>query len=200
MQRFPNGSVLYDDSPWFIEIVLFISAIGIGAMAWVSATQLPPHYFAAAVLGFFAIMCVVGMFTQQYHRSYLFNPRTSEMTWKIKGILRQSSGVVAFKDIGVTLDTSTSSDSAVTYRVMLTTPAGSMPLTRSYDGDRKGTEEQAASLRAMLGQTSASLQDDSVSQMARSGNKIGAISALRAQSPMSLEDAVQRVNDEGSTH
>ena len=197
MRRFPNGSVLYDDSPWFIEIVLFLLAIGLGAMAWVSTTQQPPHYLVAAVLGSFAVMCAAGMFAQGQHRTFHFDPSTSMMAWTTKGLFGRKSGEVAFQDMGVTLDTSSSTGSGVTYRVVLTTPSGSMPLSREYTGNRHAVEAQAASLRELLGQTPASL-DDSVRQMVRSGNKIGAIAALRDQNDMSLEDAVAKADDQNS--
>jgi hypothetical protein len=78
---------------------------------------------------------------------------------------------------------------------MLTTPAGSMPLTQAYVGDQRGIEQNAADLRALLGQTPDSLRDDSVQQMVRAGNKIGAVAMLRDRSDMTLEDAVRRVDD-----
>ena len=195
MKRLPNGSVLYDDSPWFIEIVLFLSAVGLGLAGWVGLRQHPPAYFIVAVLVFFAIVCVLGMFAQQQHRTYLFDPSISMMTWTCKGLRSQSSGQVAFKDISVTLDGSSESSGGTIYRLMLATPAGQMPLSRAYDSSLKGAQDQAAALRTLLGETSDSLHDDSVARMSQSGNKTGAVKLLRDQSSMSLDDAVRQVDE-----
>jgi hypothetical protein len=194
MKRFPDGSVLYDDSPWFLEIGLLVFAVGLAAASWRLLSEAHPAYLMAGLLSIFVVICIAGMLVQQ-HRTFLFDPSIATMHWSARGLFRQSSGEVAFKDIIVGVD-AFNGDRAVTYRVMLTTPAGSMPLYQAYVGDRRRVEQQAADLRVLLGQSSGSLHDDSVAQMAQSGNKIGAVAMLRDQSHMTLEDAVRTVDDQ----
>jgi hypothetical protein len=117
------------------------------------------------------------------------------MHWSARGLFRQSSGDVAFKDITVGVD-AFNGDRGVTYRVMLTTPVGSMPLYQAYVGNRQQVEQQAADLRALLGQSSDSQHDGSVAQMVQSGNKIDAVAMLRDQSHLTLEDAVRTIDDQ----
>jgi hypothetical protein len=196
MKRFPDGSVLYEDSPWFLEIALFGFAGALGAAIWRILTQHPPEYVMAVLLSIFVAICILGMLVQQY-RTFLFDPSVATMRWTARGLFGRSSGEVAYKDIQVGVDTSAAGQTP-TYRVMLTTPTGSMPLVQGYVSDRTGVEKKAEELRALLGQTSDSLQADSIQQMVQTGNKIGVVAMLRDQSSMSLEDDVRRIDD-GST-
>ena len=193
MRRFPNGSVLYDDSPWFLEIALLVFAAALGVAGWRLLSEHPPAYLMAGLLFIFVAICVVGMLFQQ-HRTFYFDPSIATMRWRSRGLFGSSAGEVAFKDLKVAVDESAAGE-APTYRVMLTTPAGAMPLTQAYVGDLHGIEQRAAEIRALLGQTSDSLRADSVEQMAKSGNTIGAVAMLREQSDMSLTDAVRAVDD-----
>jgi hypothetical protein len=107
----------------------------------------------------------------------------------------RSGGQVAFKDISVTLDASSGSSGGTLYRLMIATPTGQMPLSRAYDSSLKGAQDHAAALRTLLGQSSDSLHDDSVTRMAQSGDTIDAVKLLRDDAHVSLEDAVRQVDD-----
>jgi hypothetical protein len=154
MKRLPNGSVLIVNSPVFIEVVLVLFAAALFAAAWFQLQQHPPKYFPAVALLIGALLLVAGMLAQQ-QRTYLFDPSLQRLKWTCRSLFKNSSGAMPFSDISeVRLESMSDSDGGDTYRAALVTPAGLMPLSNSYTGNRKKVAEFAASVSQVIGRES----------------------------------------------
>jgi hypothetical protein len=91
MRRFPNGSVLYDDSPWIIEIALLAFGAALSVGVWRLLSEHQPAYLMAGLLSIFVAICIAGMLSQQ-HRTFYFDPSIATMRWKTRGLFGGSSG------------------------------------------------------------------------------------------------------------
>jgi hypothetical protein len=186
MQRLPNGGARYTDDFWLEETFLFIVLVASPAAAWVELARQSPNYVLAICFVIISIGAAYGLFTAQ-RRIFLFSPATSILTWTTRGWFARGGGEADFKDIAITLNASRSFGlaSPTVYDVMLTTPLVSAHLWRSFRGEYAAALAEATELRELLGQNAGSLVDDSIAQMLRDGNALGATYLERERSKSS---------------
>jgi len=187
------GREYFVDSPVFIDIVLVLCAIGFASVAWLKWQQVPPSYVAASLLAAAAVLCLYCI-TAQKRRTFLFDASTRTLTWTSRGLRENAAGTTDFKDVRITLDPSTG-EGQTQYRVMVSTPNGSWPLSNGYDANQSRVEAQATRLRAMLGQSADGLLDDSVAHLKQAGNLISAATVLGHQRGISTADAFKSIID-----
>ena len=187
------GREYFVDSPVFIDIVLVLSAIGFGSVAWLKWQQVPPSYIAAVLLAAAGVLCLL-LITAQKRRTFLFDASAQTLTWTSRGFRENTSGTTAFKDVRITLDPSTG-EGPTQYRIIVTTPNGSWPLCTGYDANQSRVQAQATRLRAMLGQSADGLLDDSVTQLKKAGNLISAATVLGHQRGIPTADAFKSIID-----
>lgn len=185
------GREYFVDSPVFIDIVLVLFAIGFGSVAWLKWQEVPPSYVAASALAAAAMLCLACIAWQK-RRTFLFDASAQTLTWTSRGFRENAAGTTDFKDVGITLDPSTG-EGQTQYRIVVSTPSGSWPLSNGYDADQTRVQAQAARLRALVGQTAEGLLDDSVAQLQKSGNLISAATVLGHQRGISTADAFKSI-------
>jgi len=162
------GVQRYVDSPVFIDIVLVLFGAALAFGSWLKYTDPDRNLLVVIALGVGALMCFTSPFYQK-RRTFAFDTTTRKLAWTSSGLKEHASGTVDCDDVRITLDPSMDTNH-LSYRVMITTPQGSWPLTTGYDASDKRVEAKATELRTLLGQTSVSLLDDSVDQLTRQGN------------------------------
>jgi hypothetical protein len=139
----------YVDSPVFADILMGLMTVALGIATWASIHQTSPSYIAAAILGFFTILCALGLLTQK-RRTFTFDKSSRTVTWTSRGLRENASGSVGFSDISISLDSMMDKNMRL-YRLMIETPKVTLPLTNSYNLSLKQAEAQAAHFRELLG-------------------------------------------------
>jgi hypothetical protein len=205
MQRLPNGGARYTDDFWLEETFLFIVLVASPAAAWVELARQAPNYVLALCFVVISIVAAYGLFTAQ-RRIFLFSPATSILTWTTRGWFVRGGGEVEFKDIVITVDAARSFSwfgrrsplnwlgglaSPTQYDIMLTTPLVRAYLWRSFRGEYAAALAEATELRELLGQNAGSLVDDSIAQMLRDGNTLGAKHLERERSKSSISRSLK---------
>jgi hypothetical protein len=189
----PNGVGVenYVDSPVFIEIVLALAAITFGSIAWLELRKPHGSVLVSLALAASALLCIVGMLAQK-RRTFLFDTSARTLTWASRGLRERAAGTADFKDVRITLEPSTD-DGHTNYRIIVSTPDGSWPLTTSYDANQGRIQAQAARLRALLGQPAEGLLDDSVAQLTKDRKRIAAALLLGQQQGVSTTEAFKSI-------
>jgi len=139
----------YIDSPVFADIFMSLMTVLLGIATWGSIHQASPSYVAAAIFGFFTILCAFGVLTQK-RRTFTFDKASKTMSWTSRGLRENTSGSVGFGDVNISLDLLMDKNMTF-YRLMINTPKGTWPLTNSYNLPLKQAEAQAAHFRDLLG-------------------------------------------------
>jgi|GEM_PF-6678695 len=122
---------------------------GLFAATWFELQPHPPKYFPAIALGLGALLVLAGILAQQ-KRTYLFDTSLQRLKWTCSGLFK--SGAMPFSDIvEVRLESLSDSDGGQTYRAALVTPAGLMPLSNAYTGNKQKVAEFAYYRRAWGG-------------------------------------------------
>ena len=205
MQRLPNGGARYTDYFWLEETFLFIVLVASPAVAWVELARRSPNYVLAICFVIISIGSAYGLLTAQ-RRIFLLSPATSILTWTTRGWFARGGGEAEFKDIAITLDASRSFSwfgrssplswlgglaGPTVYDVMLTTPFVRAHLWRSFRGEYAAALTEATELRELLGQNASSLVDDSIAQMLRDGNTLGATYLERERNKSSMSRSLK---------
>ena len=138
----------YVDSPILADICMTLMGVALGIATWRSVSLASPQYLAAALLGFFSLLCFFGVLIQK-RRTFTFDTTSQTLSWTTRGLRENRSGNVAFKDISIWLD-SMRDDQTVLYRIMIQTPEDTLPLTNAYNWPLKQAEEKLSELRALL--------------------------------------------------
>jgi hypothetical protein len=136
------------DSPVVADFFMILMGVALGFATWRSITLASPQYIAAALLGFFSLLCFIGVLMQK-RRTFTFDATSQTMSWTSRGLRENRSGTVAFKDISIWLD-SMQDKQTVLYRVMIQTPDDTWPLTNAYNYPHKQAEAKLSEMRALL--------------------------------------------------
>jgi hypothetical protein len=173
------GVQRYVDSPIFIDIVLGLFGFALGFGAWLQYTVPDRNLLVVGGLAIGALLCLVSIFAQK-RRTFTFDSTTRKLSWTSGGFRQHTGGTVDFNDVRITLDPSIG-QTYTSYRVMINTPQGSWPLTTGYDANDKKVQAKATQLRTLMGQSSETLIDDSVTELKKQGNLISAATILGRQ-------------------
>lgn len=181
------GVQRYVDSPVFIDIILAMFGFALGFGAWSKYIETDHNVIVVGGLVIGALLCLALIFAQK-RRTFAFDTTSRKLEWTSHGVREHTGGTVDFNDVRITLDLSID-ESHKGYRIMINTPQGSWPLTTGYDSNEKKVEAKATQLRALLGQSSETLLDDSVAELKKQGNTISAATILGRQRGMTTAQA-----------
>jgi membrane protein YdbS with pleckstrin-like domain len=136
-----------------------IAGIAAGALAFVlmgalSAIPIKWDVFAAALV---AILILIGLVVIVSKRStFVFDFETNRLVWRRSGLLRRREETIPVEQIrSVVVQSAQGSGGDRTYRVVLTTATGTIPLTESFNTNGKLCEQIAAAIREHLPNPSA---------------------------------------------
>jgi len=171
----------------FADIMMGLMAAALGYATWASIRQSPPNYFVTAILGFFTILCFMGLLTQK-RRTFTFDKSNRTMTWTSSGLRENASGSVEFSDITISLDGSMIKGTTY-YRLLIDTPTATLPLTNSYSLPLKRAEEQSAHLRELIGRPEKSVVEDSIAALSQQHDVIVAATMRSGERTISTVQA-----------
>lgn len=191
------GVERYVDSPVFIDIILALFAFALGAGAFTKYQEPDRSWGVIVALGVGAVLCILSTFAQK-RRTFAFDTMTRKLTWTSHGLRDRTGGTVDFKDVNITIEPSPT-ERYPTYRVMIGTPEGSWPLTTGYDSNQKRVEAKAVALRALIGQASDGLIDESIDRLQQSNNLIAAAKMISRQRGISEGQAFGEIVDAQKT-
>lgn len=124
-----------------------------------------------------SLMCFVAAGAAERSR-FVFDLENRVLTWERRKLLRSPSGRVAFTDItDVVLETRGDTE-GTTYRALIVTKTGTVPLP-GFDHDRVRQAELAETVLEALTLDPNRLFENSVAQLARSGDTVSAVTLAR---------------------
>lgn len=135
-------------------------------------------------------------------RRFEFEPATRRLRWAVRRLLGSRSGDMSFADIrSVLVQTHTDTESRGrrnSYRLVLATVSGHLPLTSIESLDRAPCEELAARIRALIGadSTTGAVRSPAmaIAELAEAGYVIDAVKHARAALGLGLTEAKQYVD------
>jgi hypothetical protein len=82
---------------------------------------------------------------------FVFDPNRKRITWSVRSLLNGDGGVLDFSQVQqVVVQTMTTENGAVLYRVALRTADRTLPLAVEYTNGERRAEDLAASIRGLL--------------------------------------------------
>jgi hypothetical protein len=135
----------------------------------------------------------------------VFDAARQQATWTRRRLFSVAGGTIQFSEItGIGVETS-SSDSALTYRLTILTANGSNPMSDSYAGNQQKYENLRQEILAFLNLDSVAAQarsgstftsdtdEASVRSLLQQGRRIDAIKLVRSTQNLGLAEATDRV-------
>jgi membrane protein YdbS with pleckstrin-like domain len=131
-----------------------IAGIVAGALAFVltgalSAVPIEWDVFAGALI---TLLCLIVLVLIVSKRStFVFDFETNRLVWRRAGLLKRREGTIPVEQIrSVAVQSAQGSSGDRTYRVVLRTAAGTIPLTESFNTNGTLCEKIAAAIREHL--------------------------------------------------
>ena len=129
---------------------------------------------------------------------FSFDRTYRRLSWRRSNVFTTKSGEIRFGDItAVELQSISGSGTTPSYRIMLRTRGGDVPMTRGYSGHADKWRPIAEQVRGCIGDLRDEPGDDpldsGVAGLVRDGRIIDAVRQLRDTRGMSLEDAKAEV-------
>jgi hypothetical protein len=117
------------------------------------------------------------------------------LTWRRRGLFTNTGGIVPLEQITRAAVESHQDDSVTTYRVVLKTAHGSVPLTDSYSSNRETADRIRTAINDALKLTSTPSEqiETDILDLALAGRKIDAIALARQRYGYDLTQAKQFV-------
>jgi hypothetical protein len=151
VRQWPNGTYVFTDRPALITFGAAVFAFSFGAGLWQRFETL--HHLDTAALGLALGVgaSVAGAFCIPYTR-FTFDPARKLITWTTRSVFNSNAGQLTFDSVkSVLVQTTTSSEGGLMYRVALQTGDTTLPLGVEYTNSAVRAENLAASLRILLG-------------------------------------------------
>jgi membrane protein YdbS with pleckstrin-like domain len=130
------------------------AGVAAGALAFVltGALSAVPVKWDVLAAAFVALLILVGLVLIVSKRStFIFDFETNRLVWRRAGLLKRREETIPVEQIrSVAVQSTHGSGSDRTYRVVLTTATGTVPLTESFTADGKLCEKIAAAIREHL--------------------------------------------------
>lgn len=125
--------------------------------------------------------------------SFAFDKLYKRLTWSTWSLRKRASGAVPFADIlSVNLQSISDSDGS-TYRVVLHTANGLLPMTRAYSGTLQHWDAIAERIRAIIGPRTLP-EDDDIRALIREGRIVDAVRQLREAKGVDLITAKTEID------
>ena len=178
--RSDNRRLVMVDFPWFLGLVFFPTAALMLVVTVVAiAKGLSASQITGPLISGLLSFAVAAAFTKRCE--FDFDLVAKKLTWRHRGLFTNAGGVVPFEQIrSAAVESSSDNDGGLTYRVILRTRDGTIPLTESYNGNRDIVDRFRSAIVAALQlnlHANAQIETD-ILELARAGRKIDAI-ALR---------------------
>ncbi len=172
------------------------------AMALLAAV---PDYRNLAGASFGVLAFGAGAVFLAERSTFSFNRTSRRLSWRRSNVFTTKSGEIRFRDItAVELQSISGSGTTPSYRIMLRTRGGDVPMTRGYSGHADKWRPIAEQVRKCIGgirdEPGEDRADSGVAGLVRDGRIIDAIRQLRDTTGMSLADAkaeVERLKADG---
>lgn len=195
--RSDHRNLVIVDFPYLIGVIAFPCAAFMASIA-VQAIARHSHTgdIVGPILGALLFFGGGAVFTKRSEFDFDFVSR--KLTWRRRGLFTNAGGVVPLDQIkSATVESTSDSDSGMTYRVALRTTSGPIPLTESYDGNREIADRVRTVINEALKVTldqSEQIEND-ILELALAGRKIDAIALARTRYGYDLTKAKQFVEE-----
>jgi hypothetical protein len=189
------------DFPWGIGAVCFPCAAIMLAFA---VNGIVRHVPTGDIIGcaIATVMCFCGGVVFTKRSEFDFDFATQRLTWRRRGLFKNTRGVVPLDQIkSATVESHSDGDGDLTYRVVLHTHAGPIPLTDIYDGNRNTADQVRTAINQALHLTLDANQqiETDILELALAGRKIDAITMARKRYGYDLTQAKRFVEELRST-
>lgn len=149
----PDGSLVISDHMTFLRWGSLLAGVLLGATLLVLQVGMALDDTRSLWAGGWVAALSLALAACVPDRTFVFEPALGRLTWTVRRLIGSAGGVLPLTDIReVTLQTDRDTDSKVrglSYRVVLETSAGAMPLSSRREFDRDACERVAGRIRAM---------------------------------------------------
>lgn len=196
IRREPDGSLELRESPAVARAAMLVGAV---AIPWAAMTGRPTagHDGLRIVLGFVAgAFLLLGALLVEKRR-FRFDLPERRLHWQRSRLIGNRSGTLAFSEIRSVVAQPRMEDDnprtrRLTYRPVLLTMEGEVVLSNTSSLEAKDYEALLSQIREVIGLTDTA-PADSIVDLVRAGRLIDAVTVVRRQLGLSLEEAEQRV-------
>lgn len=151
MRQDVDGRYVFTDRPVLITLGTLVFTLCFGVAVWQRFATLHRVDGVLVALALGVGASVAGGFCIPFTR-FTFDPARKLITWTTRSIFNSNDGQLAYDSVkSVKIETSTTGDHGVTYRVALVTGEGEVPLGIEYWGSALQAENLAAEVRVALG-------------------------------------------------
>ena len=193
--RSDSDRLVIVDFPWFLGLILFpTAAVMLGVTVVAAAKGRSASQIAGPLISALLAFGVAAAFTNR--SEFDFDLVAKQLTWRRRGLFTNAGGVVPFEQIrGANVEAHNDNDGDLTYRVVLRTENGTIPLTETYDGIRERSDRiRTAIVEALTLDLDQNQQIESdILALALAGRKIDAITLARKRYGYDLAAAKQFV-------
>ena len=177
LERTPDQLVVSENPVVGRGVLLTVGvALGIGVVAAFWEDPRPMDKIVGWTLG--SPLCLLGAAASERTR-YVFDLGRQTLFWERRRFFRTRSGEVPFVDVTDVILTTHGDTEGTSYRVVLMTTTGQIPLSNSLDAIRKYQEAVAETILEALSRSPANPIENSVAQLAKAGDMIAAVTLAK---------------------
>lgn len=173
-----DAQLVVSESPYPLRGLLLVAGAGlfIGVVAAFWDAPLERGKLIGWTLG--SLTCFVGAAATERSR-FVFDLKRRVLTWERRKLVRALSGRVAFTDVTDVILETRGDTEGTTYRALLVTKIGTVPLSNSFSGNRDKQAELAETILETLTMDPSRLFENSVAQLAVMGDTISAVTLVK---------------------
>ncbi len=176
LERTPDQLVVSENPVMWRGVLLIVGvALGVGGVAAFWEDPRPAGKIVGSTLG--SLVCLLGAAASERAR-FVFNLETQTLTWR-QGFFKMRSGEVPFADVADVILEPHGDTEGTSYRVVLVTTTGQVPLSNTLDADRKRQEAVAETVLEALSRSPANLVENSVARLVKSGDTVAAVTLAK---------------------
>ena len=177
LERTPDQLVVSENPVVWRGVFLAVGvALGVGVVAAFWEDPRPTDKIVGWTLG--SPLCLLGAAVAERTR-YVFDLRRQTLFWERRRLFGARSGEVPFADVTDVILTTHGDTEGTSYGVALVTTTGRIPLSNSLNAIRKNQEELAKTILEALSRSPANLVENSVVQLAKSGDTVAAVTLAK---------------------
>jgi hypothetical protein len=180
------------DFPWAIGAIAFPMALFLAGCSVVAlAKHARPGNIAGPAIGALLAFCCGAVFTKR--SEFVFDFISHQLSWRRRGLFTNVGGVVPLAQIrGASVEANhNNGDGGPTFRVVIQTDAGPLPLTDASSSNQKAHDRIRDRINSAMKVTvDADQQEDSrILELAIAGDKIEAVKLARVRYGYGLAEA-----------
>lgn len=190
-----DAQLVVSENPAVWRGLLLVAGAGmfVGVVAAFWNVPRPADKIVGWTLG--SLMCFVGAAASERTR-FVFDLEAQSLTWRRQRLFGTRSGEVLFADVTDVILSTHGDTEGTSYRVVLVTKMGQVPLSNSLNHNRKGQEELAETILEALSRNPANLIETSIARLAEMGDTIAAVTLAKEQYGLSTTRAHELVNEQ----